>query len=179
MSSTEPAILRQIHPIGEVTFFTQPFYTIDDLLKAPSGRALSEPAPSADNAFADALGSEAIGIGYMREGAVPSVRVVTLPEGTTITPDVNIADVFFHRNTQAIGTLTVAKPLGNPKDGQKFIFKILSSAVQTFSWNAIYRGSATLALPATTTGASDYDYIGFIFNSFDNSWDLLALIKGV
>lgn len=172
-----PVVLRQLQPITE-PIITSIDYTINDILATPVARASSEPVPSADNAFADAVGSETVGTGYIREGSIPSVRVISIPDGTTITPDTNVGDLFFHRNTQAIGTLTVAKPLGNPKDGQKFILKILSSAVQTFSWNAIYRGSATLALPSTTTGGSDYDYVGFVFNDIDNAWDLLAVVKG-
>ncbi len=178
--TNELATLRQLQPIDELAFIQMPDpYSIDDLLKTPVSRALQERAPSADNAFSDAIGSEVVGTGYIREGAVPNVRVVTLPDGTTVTPDVNIADLFFHRNTQGAGTLTVNKPIGNPKDGQKFVMRILSTNAQTFSWNPIFRGSAILALPTATSGSSEYDYVGFVFNEPDFAWDLLALITGI
>lgn len=154
------------------------FQTINDVIQPPTTRANNEPTPSADNAFSDAVGSDTVGTGAIREGAIPSVRVVSIPDATTITPDVNQADTFFHRNTQAAGTLTVAKPLGNPKEGQKFILKILSTNAQTFSWHSVFRGSASLSLPTATSGSGDYDYIGFVYNSVDSSWDLLAVIQG-
>lgn len=178
MASNDPVVLRQIQPIEELSLLIPPSYTIDDLYKTPTERAFSEPTPSADNAFTKALGASAVSSGFLLN-AIPSARVLSLPDGTTITPDVNAGDLMYHKNTQAIGTLTVNKPFGNPQDGQKVVLKILSSAVQTFSWNPIYRGSTTLTLPSATTGGGDYDYIGFIFNEIDNAYDLLAVIKGV
>jgi hypothetical protein len=81
-------------------------------------------------------------------------------------------------NTQALGTLTVNAPTGTLADGQKIVLRLQSTNVQTFSWNAIFVGSTDLALPTASSGASKYDYIGFIYNSTATKWHLLAKTFG-
>ena len=105
-------------------------------------------------------------------------RTVAVSDGTTITPDADTSDNVTQANTQGAGTLTIAAPSGTPVDGQKLVIRLKSTNVQTFSWNAIYRGSTDLALPTASSGASKTDYIGFIYNSADSKWDLLAKTFG-
>lgn len=104
-------------------------------------------------------------------------RVVSLADGTAITPTGDTADENIHTNTQVAGTLTVNAPSGTPVDGQKLILRIKSTNAQTYAWNAIYRGSTDIALPTASTAAKT-DYLGFIYNSADSKWDLVALVKG-
>lgn len=110
-------------------------------------------------------------------GGVPQ-RVVSMADGTSFTPTSATADMNTQVNTQGVGTLTAAAPSGTPGDAQRLTIRIKSSSVQTFAWNAIYRGSTTIALPATTTGASKTDYFGFIYNSADTKWDCVAASYG-
>ena len=105
-------------------------------------------------------------------------RTVAVSDGTTITPNADTSDNVTQANTQSAGTLTMAAPTGTPSDGQKIVIRIKSTNAQTFSWNGIYRGSTDLALPTSTSGTSKTDYIGFIYNSADNKWDLLAKTFG-
>lgn len=101
-------------------------------------------------------------------------RVVVAADGTSITPNIDTSDIVTQANTQIAGTLTINAPTGTPVNGQNFVIRISSTAVQTFSWNAIYQGSTDLALPTATSGSSKTDYLGFIYNSTANKWQVLA-----
>jgi hypothetical protein len=102
------------------------------------------------------------------------VRVVVIADGTTVTINADTTDVATQANTQTAGTLTINAPTGTPANGQKFIFRLLSTNVQTLSWNAAFQGSNDTPLPASSTGTSKYDYFGFIWNSTNSKWQMLA-----
>jgi hypothetical protein len=106
------------------------------------------------------------------------VRVTVIADGTTVTINADTTDVATQANTQIAGTLTINAPTGTPANGQKFIFRLLSTNVQTFSWNAVFQGSTDTALPSVSTGTSKYDYFGFIWNSTNSKWQLLAKNMG-
>jgi hypothetical protein len=63
-------------------------------------------------------------------------------------------------------------------NGQKLIFRLTSTNVQTFSWNAVFAGSTDLTLPTVSSGTSRTDYLGFIYNSTSSKWQLIAKIFG-
>lgn len=105
-------------------------------------------------------------------------RVNSVADGTSITPAGDTTDEVTQANTQALGTLTINAPTGTPTDGQRIVLRIKSTNAHTYSFNAIYRGSVDVALPTTHSGTSLTDYLGFIYNSADSRWDLLASVKG-
>jgi hypothetical protein len=105
-------------------------------------------------------------------------RVVSIADATSITVNADTTDVATQANTQAAGTLTINAPTGTPVNGQKFILRLSSTSVQTFSWNAIFAGSTDLTLPTASTGSGKYDYVGFIYNSTATKWQLLAKVFG-
>jgi hypothetical protein len=105
-------------------------------------------------------------------------RVVSLTNATSFTLSADTADMNTQVNTQAVGTFTANAPSGTPTDGQKLIFRIKSTNVQTYSWNGAFRGSTSNPLPASSTGASKTDYIGFIYNNADTKWDCVAVDGG-
>ena len=47
------------------------------------------------------------------------------------------------------------------------------TGLTALAWNAVYRSTATMALP-TTTIATGTLYLGFIYNSTDTVWELVA-----
>ena len=51
-----------------------------------------------------------------------------------------------------------------------------NGTARSLGWNAIYRASSDLALPATTVLGKTL-YCGFIYNSTDTKWDLIALLN--
>lgn len=102
-------------------------------------------------------------------------RMISVPDGTSITANTDTSDIVFQTNTQTAGTLTINAPLGTPLNGQKLIYRIQSTNVQAFSWNAAaFGGSSDIALPTATTGSSKFDYIGFLYNSAASKWQILA-----
>jgi hypothetical protein len=105
-------------------------------------------------------------------------RVVAIADGTSITVNIDTTDVATQANTQAVGTLTINAPSGSAVSGQKFILRIQSTNIQTFSWNATFQGSVDTALPNATSGASLYDYLGFIYNAQSTKWQLIAKVFG-
>ena len=90
----------------------------------------------------------------------------------------NTTDIAVQTNTQASGTLTINAPSGSPVDCQRLMLRITSTNVQTFSWNAAFAAGADLALPGTTSGASETDYYGFIYFSSSAKWHLISNING-
>lgn len=99
-------------------------------------------------------------------------RTVTITNGTTYTPTGDTADMNNQVNTQGAGTLTMNAPTGTPTSGQQLWIRLSSTSVQTFSWNAIYRGGTTVALPTASTGSGKTDYFLFKYNSTDSKWDI-------
>ena len=110
-------------------------------------------------------------------GAVVA-RVVVIADATSITVNADTTDMATQANTQAAGTLTVNAPTGTPVNGQKFILRIRSTNVQTFSWNAAFQGSTDVALPTASSGSTLYDYMGFIYNSTAAKWQMIAKVFG-
>lgn len=111
-------------------------------------------------------------------GAPVGTRVVVIADATSITLNVDTTDIATQANTQAAGTLTINAPTGTPTNGQKIILRLLCTNAQTLSWNAAFVGSTDLVLPATTTGSSKYDYMGFIYNSTTSTWQLIGKVFG-
>lgn len=105
-------------------------------------------------------------------------RVVTIADATSITINADITDIATQANTQSAGTLTINAPTGTPLNGQRLIIRLRSSNIQTFSWNSAFVGSTDLALPTASSGATLYDYVGFLYNSTASKWQLVAKVFG-
>ena len=101
-------------------------------------------------------------------------RVDTIADGTSISINADVTDMAVQTNTQAAGTLTINAPSGTLYQGQKIMLRLQSSNVQTFSWNAVFNGSNDLNLPASSSGSNKYDYVGFIYNSTQSKWNIIA-----
>lgn len=110
-------------------------------------------------------------------GAVIS-RVVTIADGTSITVNADTSDIATQANTQVAGTLTINAPTGTIVNGQKFILRLTSTNVQTFSWNSVFAGSTDIALPTASSGGGLTDYVGFIYNSTSAKWQMIAKVFG-
>jgi hypothetical protein len=105
-------------------------------------------------------------------------RVVVIADATSITVNADTTDIATQANTQAVGTLTINAPTGTAVNGQKFILRLRSTNVQTFAWNAVFQGSTDIALPTASSGATLYDYVGFIYNSTASKWQMIAKVFG-
>lgn len=101
-------------------------------------------------------------------------RVVTYTSATSITIDGDTTDVAIMNNTETAGTFTINAPTGTPYDGQKILFRLKSTNVQTFSWNSAFVGSTDAALPVASTGSGSIDYMGFVYEAVSAKWQLVA-----
>jgi len=111
-------------------------------------------------------------------GTPIAARVVVIADGSSVTINGNTTDIATQANTQAVGTLTINAPTGTIVNGQRIIFRLTSTNVQTFSWNAAFAGSTDLVLPAVSSGGGLTDYVGFIYNSTAAKWQLVAKVFG-
>ena len=103
-------------------------------------------------------------------------RVVTLTDAATVTLNADTTDMGIL--TTLSQNTTFANPSGTPTNGQKIMLRVKSSVVRNYTWGSQFRGSSDLSLPASTSGSSLTDYLGFIYNSEDTKWDFLAKTYG-
>lgn len=117
----------------------------------------------------DDLGSET-------DLTVSKPRTVTVASSATPTPNADTTDIYII--TALAEAATFGSPTGTPVNGQKLTIRIKDNATaRALSWNAIYvsRISGT-SLPSTTV-ISKYLYVGFIYNSTESTWDMVAVIQ--
>lgn len=98
-------------------------------------------------------------------------RIGTVADAATITPTGDDSDQY---NVTALAqAATIAAPSGTPTNGQKLILRIKDNGTaRALTWNAIYRAIG-IELP-TTTVLSKTLYLGFVYNSADSKWDVIA-----
>jgi hypothetical protein len=105
-------------------------------------------------------------------------RIVTAASYTTDTGtalDVSTCDIF--QVTAQAGALKLNNPSGTPVAGQKLIVRIKDDGTaRALTYDTQFRASSDLALPSTTV-VNKTLYMGFIFNSTDTKWDLLAVLN--
>ncbi|RWI96425.1 MAG: hypothetical protein EOR22_06610 [Mesorhizobium sp.] len=104
-------------------------------------------------------------------------RIGTVASAASVTP-VGDSNDQYNVTALAVGA-TFAAPSGTPTDAQKLIIRIKDNgASQALAWNAIYRAGADVALP-TATVAGKTMYLGFVYNSADSKWDLIAKVENI
>ena len=80
----------------------------------------------------------------------------------------------FYTITALAAAAEFAAPSGTPANSNKLIIRIKDDGTaRALTWNAIYRAMG-FALP-TTTVISKTMYLGFIYNSADSKWDMVAI----
>jgi hypothetical protein len=114
----------------------------------------------------------ATGVDYKRLNPTTT----TVASTATLTPDISAGDTFTI-TAQAVA-LSIANPTGTPVNGQKMTIRIDDNGTaRAITWSGTqYRASTDLPLP-TTTIATKTMYLGFIYNSTDTKWDLLAYLN--
>lgn len=105
-----------------------------------------------------------------------SIRVVTLTDAATVTPNADTTDLGIL--TTLSQNTTFANPTGTPTNGQSLMIRITSSTSRGLTFGTAYQGAGGINLPTATTGDNFEDYIGFRFNSLDSRWDLVASTIG-
>lgn len=107
-------------------------------------------------------------------------RIVTAASYTTDTGtalDVSTCDEF--DVTAQAGALKLNNPSGTPVNGQKLIVRIKDNGTaQNLTYDTQFRASTDLALPSTTVSGKVL-YLGFIYDSTDSKWTLLASLNNI
>ena len=103
-------------------------------------------------------------------------RVQTLTDAATVTPDSDSFDG--GKLTSLSQDSTIANPTGTPTAFQQYTLRVKSTSPRALTFGSQYRGGNDIALPASTTGSSKTDYLGFQWNSDDSKWDLIAIARG-
>lgn len=103
--------------------------------------------------------------------------IVSLTDGATPAVDASLGAVF---RLAASGDRTIAVPT-NAGDGQKIVIQhFANAAARTLSLNTgvggFRFGSDVTGLTQTVSGKTDY--IGCLYNTTDNKWDVIAYSKG-
>lgn len=102
-------------------------------------------------------------------------RVYSTTSTSSLTPDISSYDAY--HLTALAENITINSPNGTPTDGNKLLFRIKDNGTsRTLTWNSIFRASSDLALPTATT-AGKVMYLGFVYNSADTKWDLVAKLN--
>lgn len=101
-------------------------------------------------------------------------RVTSITTSAAPAPSASTDDGY--KITALGANATFASP-GTGTAMQELVIRIKDDgSSRALTWNAIYRGSTDLPLPATTV-ISKTMYLKFIYNSDDSKWDLVAFIN--
>jgi len=104
--------------------------------------------------------------------------VTTITSSATPTPAISSYKTLYIVTALAEGA-TFGAPTGSPAQGYRLVIRIKDNGTaRALSWNAIYREGSDVELP-TTTVISKTMYLGFMYNSTDSKWDLLALVDNI
>lgn len=103
-------------------------------------------------------------------------RVTSLGDTATISINIDTTDVaaIFELSQNTI----ISNPTGTVINGQQLVIRIRTTVIRALTWGGQFRGSVDVPLPTTTEGSSKNSYLGFMYNSSDGKWDLIAHSKG-
>lgn len=106
-------------------------------------------------------------------------RESTITSNATWAPNADTTDIFTV-TAQAAAATTISNPSGTPVQGQKLTVRVKDNGTaRALTWSGTqWRASSDLPLP-TTTVLSKTMYLGFVYNSTDTKWDLLAVLGNI
>lgn len=110
--------------------------------------------------------------------AALSPSVTTLTDGATPALNATTGNVF---KLTAAGNRTIAVPSGATAGQKIVIMHVASGADRTLALNVTGAGSfryGTDITALTATTSAKTDYIGCIYSSTDDKWDVVAVMKG-
>ena len=111
------------------------------------------------------------------QGTSASVRVTSTNTTSSLTIDYDTTDQY---NVTALAeNITINNPgVSSPaSDGFKLILRITPTGSYTITWNSNFRAIGN-TLPTSTTANKEI-YVGFIYNSSNSSWDVVAVSEMV
>ena len=107
-------------------------------------------------------------------------RVVSATSYTTDTgSSLSVATCDLFIVTAQAWALKFNNPGGTPVQGEKLMIRIKDNGTaRALTYDTQFRASSDLALP-TTTVLNKTLYMGFVYNSTDTKWDLLAVLNNI
>lgn len=114
---------------------------------------------------------------FLWDNTFPSRRLVyTLTDAANISLNAAIGNYF---EVTLGGNRQLDNPT-NPKPGQMIIIRVIQDGTgsRTLTFDTDFNFSTDLPSPTLTTTAAAWDYLGFIYNDTNSSWDYIAEIKG-
>lgn len=105
------------------------------------------------------------------QGPAGGLRATVLTTAASVTPNADTDDLV---SIDALATaLNVTNPSGTAVNGQRLLIRILDNGTpRALSWGAVYANGGN-ALPSTTT-AGKRMHLGFMYDSFQTKWFLVA-----
>ena len=105
----------------------------------------------------------------------PLIKTLTTGGSTYIVP-VEECDMLIITAQDA--AITFSNPTQSAYQGQKVLIRIKDdTTARAITWGSAFRAS-TIALP-TTTVSGKHTYLGFMYNTDDAKWDLIATVTTV
>lgn len=146
----------------------------DDAYNSATWDSVTTSAPS-KNAVRDKIETLMPISGGTFTGAVIE-SVVSLTDAATISVDATLGNIF-------TVTLGGNRTLGNPTgavNGQKMVFRIRQDGTgsRTITLDTKYRLGSDITTVSLSTSANKTDYLGVIYHSSDDKFDVVAFVKG-
>lgn len=142
-----------------------------DATRAVTPAGLADRAKLASPTFSGTVTTDKLTVG----GALV-ITADTLTDAATIAVDASLGNEF-------TVTLGGNRTLGNPTNatnGQKILFRIRQDGTgsRTLTLDTKYRLGTTITSTTLTTTANKTDYLGVIYHSGDDKFDVIAFVKG-
>lgn len=144
--------------------------------------ALASPAltgtPTAPTASAGTNTTQIATTAFVQTG-LNTIKSTTSTASSSTPAPVGSSLFNYYFLTALAANATFSAPSGTLANGNSLLIRIKDNGTaRTLSWNAIYRGGTSIALPTTTT-ISKTMYVQFNYNSTDSKWDLVGLTDGL
>lgn len=152
-------------------------YVAADALLAPKANPTFTGTPSAPTAAYGTNTTQVATTAHVRAETRRAAQ--TLTDGASVALDASLGKIF---SLTAAGDRTILAPTGSPYDGQAIVIRHIASGgsrtltLTTGSAGAFRYTSDVAALSATASGKTDY--IGCIYHSTDDRWDVISYVKG-
>lgn len=108
--------------------------------------------------------------------AAKQLSVQALTPGATVTIDASLGDYYTLVPNQSF---TLAAPT-NPTHGQRIMLRVKQDGTgsRVATYNAAFRFGSDIGAAVLSTAANKVDYLGFVYDSTDAKWDVVAFVKG-
>lgn len=109
-------------------------------------------------------------------GSAKQYTPVTLTPGATVAVDASLGDYF---KLTADQNFTLSNPT-NPTNGQRILFRILQDGTgsRVMTLDTKYRLGTDITAVVLTTTLNKTDYLGCVYDSTADKWDVVAFVKG-